>query len=1211
MSADDEIVEEDDPLNFHSITIKREPADWALNENEPEDVKPNVQQLNEAIQNQIYTPKRLKNGKLLCEPCRNSFLTENYYERHTGSSRHKINLKLFQAGKGPTKFKGKALVSKSKYVTLFRKDAEPGQYYCSECPSVFKHQRNLHTHKKKHLMQIRSVAPVNPVFTEVAETPPEMSDSRSPSVSSQDSSVSYKPQRVSAQSAKFKFKEELKCEICSKQFASLSGMFSHKRYCGITMYSKRCNSCQQKFTTHSQYAQHRRACRELYGVKHWRDNQRKAGTPPPPKQSPVEKPTTSQTTPAVTLDGTVLACTLCSLTFETSSALISHMQENHMDFGKPQSPLPNFARPNNKSRYNDSKMHYCKYCLKSFPSLGAMTSHAGYHVRQSMFWCKFCKHAPFTDKLTFRQHMKVHISNPILNRNVCWICYTRFDSPQTLKDHKVNHTNTNIKVFSCKFCDNSYNTKELLSKHRKVAHFSNPTEAVVSQNQSEYFPAQTKETTVQMIDEDNKLFKCRNCKKKFTTLGNLKRHMQIKHPKGGREVYSAPINRPPEGSFQSAFKCTGCLRPFDTHIGLMKHRHYCIKFKRTASVSNTMVKCQDCKKFFASKNTLYKHRLFKRCHPELQSKAVEKNHLKFQDCPNCDQQFLSEESLGRHKQHCKPSIDRLTCDCGEVFSSVELKWNHAESCFQNSTCKLCKLKFNSADELESHKEICKPDDSPPSPAAATPRAQAKSSANHEPRLPPVDCPKCNKRFIYHKSYQVHQEKCFNDRWPCTCCSDIFPNEAALAKHKSTCNHYTPQKLNRSSSFSSLEGPNFKCEYCPMLFMTGNELKQHLTCCEYKLPPQSSPSIYETNLDYNKQYGCNLCGKSFAWKANLQRHQKQSHSGNESLNSSGDSESARVSESTRVSVDSVGATSNSETTIGFYKCKLCPDIVFHKKQGFLEHRMVHEREAARRKQAEPQNQSEESALLTCELCEKKLPEELYHLHMDEHMNDDFEESKNESQVADSSTIDDQGSVTFPCDICGKVFYSHTSKKSHRACHFRGNAELSHLKSPPKKKKTFKAKHLRCNICYKLLSINSMPKHKMMHRREQAEFYGENGSSTPVKQATNTPNNPTSTTVEVEVLLTEGAGEMVNKSPTVFPCPKCDKTFKLRKSLMDHLKTHSDDSMETDSVSSAQGNLDEYPYKCVYCDLSWKWKSVYERHLTSKKHLEIQKQLANII
>lgn len=1209
MSADDEVVEEDDPLNFHSILIKREPTDWALNENEPEDVKPNIQHLTEAIQNQTYTPKRLKNSKFLCEPCRNSFPTEKNYERHTTSLRHKINLKLFKAGKGPTKFRGKALVSRNarnKNITVFKQNEEVGQFYCSECPSVFKHRRNLHTHKKKHLMQIRSVAPIALEFIEERETLPEGHDSRSPSISSQDSSMSSKPQRASAQSAKFKFKEELKCEICSKQFANLTGMFSHKRYCGITMYSKRCISCHQKFTTHRQYADHRKACREVHGVKHWRD-QHITETPPSPRQSPVEKPSTSLTTPSVPLDGTVLACTLCSLTFETSSTLINHMQENHMDFGKPQSPLPKFARPNKVSRYNDSRMHYCKYCLKSFPSHGALSSHAGYHVRQSMFWCKFCKHAPFTDKLSFRQHMKVHISNLSLNKNVCWICYTRFDSPQTLNDHKANHTSLNVKVFSCNFCSNSYNTKELLYKHKRVAHFSKPTESVLNQDQSNYFAGKVKESKIEWIDEDNKPFKCKVCKTKFTTLGNLKRHMQIKHPKGGREINFAPINRPPENSFQSSFKCSACLRPFNSHIGLMKHRHYCIKFKRTTACANTMIKCQDCKKFFASKNTLYKHRLFKRCRPDESAKAVENNHLKFQNCSNCDQQFLSEESLSRHKQHCKPSIDRLTCDCGEVFSSVELKWSHADSCSLNSTCKICKLKFNSADELESHKMVCKPEDSTPTPPSVTPRAQAKStkSTYHESRLPPMNCAKCNKRFIYHKSYQVHQEKCFNDRWPCTGCSDIFPNEGALAKHKAVCNHYSPQKLDRSSTFSSLDGPNFKCEYCPMLFMTGNELKQHLTCCEYKLPPQPSPTVYEGSFDYNKQYGCNLCGKSFAWKANLQRHQKQAHSGNESLNSSGGSESARVP------VDNVVASSNSETTIGFYKCKLCPDIVFHKKQGFLEHRMVHEREAARRKEVDTHSKNEESVLLTCELCEKKLPEALYHVHMDEHMNDDFEESKNEPQVADSSTADDQVAQTFPCDICGKVFYSHTSKKSHRACHYRGTGELSHLKSPPKKKKTFKAKHIRCNICYKLLSINSMPKHKMMHRREQAEFYGENGSSTPVKHVSSNPNNATSTTVEVEVMLTEGAVETGNNSPTVFPCPKCDRTFKLRKSLMDHLKTHTDDSVETDSVSSTPGNIDEYPYKCVYCDLSWKYKSVYERHLASKKHLEIQKQLANII
>lgn len=1114
---------------------------------ETEDIKPNVKTLNDAMAN-LYTPKRLKNGKYHCEPCRISFINDVYYERHATSLRHRINIKLFRSGRAPTKKRGRSLVQAvmgSNYDTGSKKT---GPFYCTQCPSVFKHLRNLTTHKKKHLIETQ--------YSDVDQPTP--SGSRDICSIEKSETPSKSTLRLSAQNTKYVNVTPLEpCELCNRTFTTLPALLSHKRHCGSSE-SKICSWCHQDFSTLSLYFKHRKDCIKLYRQIHLNVLEDRPKTTSPASTLPIPK------------DGSVLACTLCNLTFSRSSSLIDHMQQNHMDFGtnEPSTELPEFAKPNHSSRINDPKLHYCKYCFKSFTTHGAISSHTGYHARKSVYWCKFCKHCD-RDKLTFRQHMKEHISNPNLNRNVCWICYTPFSSQQDLILHKNIHANIKMKIFSCTTCGNSYNTKELLSKHKRSAHPSVMTSDDLLDDTALVEPK------VQLIDEDNKLFKCKICKKRFTTVNNLRRHGLIhKRPAyfGGTGI---------EHVYQN--QCNWCLRSFKTQSGLLNHKPLCNRVKTSTlpNFNNTVIghpftkafKCKDCKKWFSSKNSLYKHRVLKRC----RALKVEMIQLKPQNCPSCDQQFLSEESLDRHKQNCKPTIERLTCDCGEVFSSIDQKKTHAETCLQNCSCKFCNMKFNSPEEMESHKSICEIQQT---------NASTTPNVGHEGRMmPPLECHKCNKKFVYSKCLRMHVSKCTNDRWPCPYCLEVFGSETALATHKKSCQ--SPSKNIKSPPVTSIiDSPTFKCEYCPMRFISGNELKQHTINCENK------PDVRRKDIStVHRPWSCDLCDKSFLWKANLYRHQKIIHNlaspskrGLSFTNSN--NESAPTREEGRNEV---------------FKCDFCPGIIFHKEQGFMEHQLAHEREQNKRNNG-PDIDDGNKVLLTCELCDKRIPETLYPMHMDEHMNDDFE--------GPSQQAKENSSEIFACDICGKEFGTFISRKSHRATHYRNGDVLAHHMSPKKKdKRKMKVKHVRCSICHKLLSINSMPKHKMMHAREEAEFYGGSQSSTSVKAS---PASNTTRSVTPSAISDATSNSELNEdSITVFSCSKCDGSFRLRKSLQDHMKVHAEDSLETESTSSATGTADQYQYKCVYCDLSWKYNSLYEKHLNSKKHLEIKKQLSGII
>lgn len=1193
MSEGEEVMVEEDPLSFSSINIKKEPVD---NMDTLPDIKPNILKLNASFEIGRYNPQTRKNGKVFCEPCRSTFPNRHKYMRHSESNRHQMNIELFRSGEDPimakkkNKFQGLTARYKLRKqivhtTTIAARDS--GSFQCTMCPSTFTLKRNfLHHIKLKHYEIYINGAQ--------AEASNDDIDSNLFNFSCMKCNNRFASNKSLKLHTAMKHRnQENECSECNQTFPRRNALLSHMRYCGLKSSRHTCTRCSGVFTTTASFLAHKQNCRIPRLIE---NNQQKQ----------------------------LLSCTLCTQSFETTDALITHVRSNHsvqeeykekqpvyetkprpVYENKPRLMFENKTRPvyeikpkpifenkpklieqNQRQAFSEDGILYCKYCTRTFSNHGALSSHLGYHTRKESFECKLCPTITRTMR-AFKQHMRKHLAERT-ECFMCWICYTPFSSAEKLRKHKAVHIK--LKIYSCNRCDNSYNSLIALTKHKKKFHgiVDLPLEEQIPPPSvppppHKKSPRPEEEIFDELNDSANELGdlpECKICKKKFSTIGNLKRHAVL-HVKVKKPIY------PPTSSVFSAaghYRCTNCSKMCGSLAGLRTHYKYCILrgknvplgFNQRSLKPKQSVKCDKCKQYFASKACLYKHKYLKRC------PLVDRTKTSAFSCMNCKKLFTTLPSLQRHLMHCGDGTERDTsCQfCGLKFSSFIVLSGHMQQCSQNienNLCTICNVHFANADELKSHTPNCMPERIP------SPSLRGALSA----------CTVCNKEFRYSKSMESHVFKNHPEILvDCPICLRKFISQTALNDHQIVCTeNQTPHTIEipvknvTPNAFDARISHTlcYKCSTCGSVFNSLDDLEIHGLSCD-------NDSSKDTDVKPRVGYNCRTCGKRFSSRSSLYRHKMAKHTG------------------VQQTPNETSPQQIVEETQQPYVCNLCPEISFHKQKGFLEHKEWHNSQDKIKRETSKPNRDESQPMLTCELCDEKFANEsLYQDHMEEHMNNDEESAFIQTPTSSHSM------EMVRCDICSKGFDNKTSLKSHRACHFR--VKYSPISSPVKEMgetaiKKYKVKHVRCNVCDKLLSKNSIAKHRLIHIREDSfDFSTKQNTVTQsfIPQDNNSvPDHESMDETTTPITLTE--------SQTVFPCTICNKLFRLRKSLHEHLKLH-DEENEYETVTKTEdfddGASTSSFYECKYCDLTWKHKNNYIRHLSTRRHRELQEQLAGII
>lgn len=290
--------------------------------------------------------------------------------------------------------------------SLFRQHLEknhPNSYACSICDLIFGTQELCLDHELKHIDQ-------NIIKCEECELtfPNYQQMIKHKNLIHRDSKCKYcnkviedKIKLYDHEKRHEKYKEGFKCEFCSKEFGTPSGLKYHMsvhtgkynvycEICGrgfhseITLEEHRathtkeirymCELCGRKFSSNSTYRMHRL----------WHDN-------PLP-----------------------YTCNICNKKFKHTSILAVHKRRAHTG-----------ERP-----------YKCEYCSQTFSVSSTLNKHKILHTRQYPFNCQVCKKG-FTTRMKMAKHMaKAHNDHTLMNSQ-----RKRCEYKMVLKPSEISNTN--------------------------------------------------------------------------------------------------------------------------------------------------------------------------------------------------------------------------------------------------------------------------------------------------------------------------------------------------------------------------------------------------------------------------------------------------------------------------------------------------------------------------------------------------------------------------------------------------------------------------------------------------------------------------------------------------------------------------------------------------------------------------------------------------
>lgn len=256
-----------------------------------------------------------------------------------------------------------------------------------------------------------------------------------------------------------KFKGFL-CELCgrivrSKRF--LQHQRKHKPKQPPKIISFKCSSCPKYFRTKSSRTEHENFCLGLlpYVCKYC------------DKRFP--SPTKLKNHVKLKHDKKFIAiCSICNIGFVKYSDYKSH-----------------------KISHSTDKKFACLKCDKSYKTLSNLNFHMKVHSEKLPFICQICSKG-----FMRKEYLEAHVNNHKGVKNfVCSICDKKFVSQKNLDCHLKYHDGTtktktcnvcgkvmttgfeehlrihnNLREFECDRCDNKFNTKGTLAKHKKRKH---------------------------------------------------------------------------------------------------------------------------------------------------------------------------------------------------------------------------------------------------------------------------------------------------------------------------------------------------------------------------------------------------------------------------------------------------------------------------------------------------------------------------------------------------------------------------------------------------------------------------------------------------------------------------------------------------------------------------------------------------------------------
>lgn len=221
-------------------------------------------------------------------------------------------------------------------------------------------------------------------------------------------------------------------------------------------------------------------------------------------------------------------CNICYEHFATEEELLGHMNMHNGIQG-------------------ELKKHVCNFCGKTFSTDGNLNRHIKIHSGDKPYHCDICDRH-FTQNNDLKRHLKIHERHS--------------NGDKQMIDDKMASSNDNVgcseegKIFLCSTCGKQYSSVGNLKRHMKLHIGLKSSFYQVIDKDIELDTSMTENVMSMVCDVadrqsfqadpgmdingksgsddtptklNGKYFMCNICRKSYTSLGNLKRHLQLNH----------------------------------------------------------------------------------------------------------------------------------------------------------------------------------------------------------------------------------------------------------------------------------------------------------------------------------------------------------------------------------------------------------------------------------------------------------------------------------------------------------------------------------------------------------------------------------------------------------------------------------------------------------------------------------------------------------
>lgn len=142
--------------------------------------------------------------------------------------------------------------------------------------------------------------------------------------------------------------------------------------------------------------------------------------------------------------GTSIACSYCNETFDTTVALLSHLDNSH----------------------DEKTLFKCQNCAQFYSMELLKQIHMQQHIEvesedSKPYGCNVCKKR-FSTRLSLRNHKEIHTEEKLF---LCFECGKSFKTSSSLHTHRICH---NEKTIQCPDCPMTFNRIAGFRKHRDV-----------------------------------------------------------------------------------------------------------------------------------------------------------------------------------------------------------------------------------------------------------------------------------------------------------------------------------------------------------------------------------------------------------------------------------------------------------------------------------------------------------------------------------------------------------------------------------------------------------------------------------------------------------------------------------------------------------------------------------------------------------------------